>query len=309
MVPITPEESLDLGHACLELAGFLSYFALFGALGFYFFVLRRTPGLHPSAPGPYATVFAVSERRASGVGLAGAVLFLFLFAVNVMNNRDHLPVLEALRNGGLRSLIPLVAGVLLLLAFSLSRLPGAWPGAWGLGGLAGIALALRNVVTGRWTAMVNPLHEVAASLWIGSLFVLLIAGLPAILRSSVPPDRRGPLLADLVARFSSLALGAAALLGVTGAVTAWRHLKYVAALWTTPYGYAFDLKMLFVLIVVALGAWNWRRMRPRLPLDLEGEGAVEALRRSAKRELLFAAVVLVITAVLVSLPAPQLPAP
>jgi hypothetical protein len=97
------------------------------------------------------------------------------------------------------------------------------------------------------------------------------------------------------------AVGAAALLGVTGVVTAWRHLKHASALWTTAYGYAFDAKMLCVLIVAGLGAWNWRRMRPRLTSD----GAVAALQLSAARELVFAGVVLVITAMLVSLPAPR----
>jgi len=104
-----------------------------------------------------------------------------------------------------------------------------------------------------------------------------------------------------VARFSNLALAAGALLGVTGVITAWRHLKSWSALWTTSYGYAFDVKMCFVAVVAALGAWNWRRMRPRLGT----EEAAGALRRSATAELVFAGIVLVITAVLVSLPSPK----
>jgi putative copper export protein len=168
-----------------------------------------------------------------------------------------------------------------------------------------VALALRNIVTGRWASLVNPLHVTAASLWIGSLLVLVVAGLPAILRGSVPPERREGLVAEMVSRFSNLALGAAALLGVTGVVTAWRHLKFLAALWTTPYGWAFDVKLCLVMIVAALGAWNWRRMRPRLG----AEGAARELQRSATRELLVAGLVLVVTAVLVSLPTPKLPTP
>jgi putative copper export protein len=84
-------------------------------------------------------------------------------------------------------------------------------------------------------------------------------------------------------------------------ITAWRHLKRVSSLWTTAYGFAFDAKMLCVLIVVGLGAWNWRRMRPRLT----NEGAVAELQLSSARELVFAGVVLVITAMLVSLPVPR----
>jgi uncharacterized membrane protein len=290
------DEAFSVGQAGMELVGFLSYFAIFGALGFHFFVLRRTAGLRP-ADGAYGA----ADRRAALIGLVGSILFLFSLGVAAAGDPQHRPLLDAVIHGGPRILTPLVFGVLLLLAFALSRLPGALPGAWALGGLVGIALALRNITTGRWAALVNPLHEVAASLWIGTLFVLVVAGLPAILRGSGPADRRGPLIAELVARFSNLALGAGALLGVTGVITAWRHLKSWSALWTTSYGYAFDVKMCVVLIVAGLGAWNWRRMRPRLGT----EEAAQAIRRSATAELAFAAVVLVITAVLVSLPAPK----
>jgi putative copper export protein len=166
-----------------------------------------------------------------------------------------------------------------------------------------VVLALRNVTTGRWFSVVNPLHETAASLWLGTLFVLLVVGLPAVLRAERSPEARGRGVALLVSRFSPLALAAAALLGVTGVITAWRHLKYWSALWTTPYGYAFDVKLALVLCVVAMGAWNWRRMTPRLG----DESAAHALRRSARAELSFAALVLLVTGVLVSLPAPRAP--
>ncbi|HEY2737549.1 MAG TPA: CopD family protein [Thermoanaerobaculia bacterium] len=288
------DEAFSFVQAGRELFGFLSYFAIFGALGFHLFVLRRMTGLRPTDG-----AFRAADRRAAFVGLVGAIFFLINLAVSVADNRQHLPFLDALQHGGPSLFTTLACGVVLFLAFALSRVPGFWL----LGGLAGLVLALRNITSGRWASLVNPLHEVAASLWIGTLFVLVVAGLPALLRGPVETGRRGPLVAELVARFSNLALGAAALLGVTGVITAWRHLKYWAALWTTSYGYAFDAKMLVVLLVAGLGAWNWKRMRPQLGTESSGF----RLQRSAAAELAFAAVVLVITAVLVSLPAPKLP--
>jgi len=288
------DEAFSFGQAGGELFGFLSYFAIFGALGFHLFVLRRMTGLRPSDG-----AFRAADRRAAFVGLVGAVFFLIDLAMSVADNRQHLPFLDALQHGGPALFTTLACGVVLFLAFAFSRVPGFWL----LGGLAGLVLALRNITSGRWAALVNPLHEVAASLWIGTLFVLVVAGLPALLRGPLETDRRGPLVAELVARFSNLALCAAALLGVTGVITAWRHLKYWAALWTTSYGYAFDAKMFVVLLVAGLGAWNWKRMRPQLGTEAAGF----KLQRSASAELAFAAVVLVITAVLVSLPAPKLP--
>jgi len=56
-----------------------------------------------------------------------------------------------------------------------------------------------------------------------------------------------------------------------------------------------------VLVVIALGAWNWRRQRPLLG----SESAAAVLQRSASYEVAAATVVLVITSVLVSLPSPR----
>jgi putative copper export protein len=283
LILLQEEGSLAAGKVALQLAGFLPFFAIYGALGFYFLVLRRTTGL------PVDTeAFAAAARRASRIGFAGSVLLLVMTFLAMSNGRSG-PQITA----------QIVFGVLLSIAFALWRSRSAWV----LGALVAVALALRNIVTGRWASLVNPLHVTAASLWIGSLLVLVAAGLPAILRGSVPPERREGLVAEMVSRFSNLALGAVALLGVTGVITAWRHLKFLAALWTTPYGWAFDVKLCLVLIVAAIGGWNWRRMRPRLG----AEGAARELQRSATRELLFAGLVLVVTAVLVSLPTPELP--
>ena len=82
-----------------------------------------------------------------------------------------------------------------------------------------------------------------------------------------------------------------------------RHLHYPAALWTTPYGRTFLVKLVLVLGVVALGAWNWRRVRPALG-DAAGAARV---RRSATAELAAAALVLVTTAILVGMPEVERP--
>jgi putative copper export protein len=68
---------------------------------------------------------------------------------------------------------------------------------------------------------------------------------------------------------------------VTGVVTAWTHLDPLAALWTTPYGYALIAKLALVGVVVGLGAWNWRRVGP----SLGTEGGALKIRRTASTEL------------------------
>jgi putative copper export protein len=83
--------------------------------------------------------------------------------------------------------------------------------------------------------------------------------------------------------------------------TAWLHLKRVSSLWTTSYGITLVVKLIFVVCVVVMGAWNWRRVKPTL-----GEsGSEETIRHSATVELTFGALVLLATSVLVSLPSPK----
>ncbi len=90
-----------------------------------------------------------------------------------------------------------------------------------------------------------------------------------------------------------------------GGITAWRHLPTLASLWQSPYGQTLIVKLGVVATVFGLGAFNWRRQRPALG----HESAAISLRRSSRVELAVAAAVLLLTAILVSLPSPQRPAP
>ena len=145
------------------------------------------------------------------------------------------------------------------------------------------------------------MHVLAASTWLGTLLVLTLIGIRGLIRSTAPGAQRAELVADLVNSFSPLALTASAIVAITGATTAWLHLKRVSALWTTSYGIALMVKLGLVLIVVVLGAWNWKRVRP----SLGTEGTEQVIRRSATMELTFAALVLLATSVLVTLPSPK----
>lgn len=297
------EHGLELGGVALDLLGFLGYFAFFGALGFRLVVLRRDAGFARGGAadgGTHGAAFAAARRGAAAVGMIGAVLFIadvLLIASRTMAERQ-VSFMTALTGRG-ALFIALICGVVLLLGFALGR--GALAG-WILAAIAALVLVFRGFFTTlRWPTLVNPIHEMCAALWLGTLLVLVVVGLPAVLRSGASSDERGQMVAHLVGRFSPLALTAAGTLALTGVITAWRHLKHLDALWTTSYGYTLDIKLLFVLIIVALGAWNWRSMTPRLGT----EAAAGELRRSATAELAFGALVLVLTAVLVNLPSPR----
>jgi copper transport protein len=86
-------------------------------------------------------------------------------------------------------------------------------------------------------------------------------------------------------------------------ITAWRHLKTLSALWTTPYGITLIVKLCLVACVLALGAFNFRRQRPLLGTD----AGAHSLRGSATAELAVATLVLVVTSLLVCMPSPKPP--
>lgn len=285
--------------------GFLAYFGVFGALGFRLVRLRLPDWLRATKEGTTSAIGPAYQRvdvRACVIGLLGAGLLLVEFAAIIGRNM-------AAAHGGLAALrlaepedwAQLILAPGLLVAFGLAARGrrGGWTTALVLGGL----FAVRHLVTGRLRALVNPLHAASAALWLGTLFVIMVAALPVILRDPVPRAARGPLVAGQVARFSSLALWSACGVGLSGLLTSWLHLKYFAALWTTSYGQWLMIKLVFVAGIAAMGALNWRRVLPQL-----GTGAAAGkLQRASRWELTFALVVLVITAVLVSVPSPKPP--
>jgi putative copper export protein len=293
------EEHVTLGKMALEYIGFLSFFAVYGALGFHFQVVKSLRSEHGVNIGGSAVDRA--DRRAGVIGLTGGLLMVVTLLVGLSQRavQKHTTLMGVVSAGGPKQLFQIGCIALFVICFALAaqRMRAAWV----IAALTAIAYALRNITTGKWFSLVNPLHEVAASLWLGTLMVFLLAGITSVLRVSQSGDERGQLVAEMVSRFSPLALVAAGLLGVTGVTTAWRHLKHLNSLWTTPYGYALDAKLCVVVIVLLLGAWNWRQMKPQLG----NEQAAFAIKRSATAELSFAAVVLAITSLLVSLPSPR----
>jgi putative copper export protein len=281
----------------LELFGFIAAFLTAGAVGFRLSALR---GLHGSPVGDERDFARAAARRAALLGLLGAAIGAVLLA-------QRLPVFAARRHMTVAAFVatqPPVALQIILLVLSIAGFAlaasGRGPG-WAIAAFGVLVSPVRAAFFGQLERIVNPVHELAAGLWIGTLFMLIAVGIAPALRAPLSAERRGALAARLVNGFSPLALGSAALLATFGVITAWRHLKKIEALWTTPYGYTLIAKLCVVACVLAFGAWNWRRQKPRLGSEA---GAI-ALRRSATAELALAGVVLLITSVLVSLPAPE----
>jgi putative copper export protein len=286
-----------LSSAVVEDLGFLGSFAMLGAVGFRFALLR--PTLARAAPvSERATALRRAESTAAWIGGVGVVLSVASIAAGLAERAEakHLSLTEAAAAGG--AVMVLQSLFLLALAVAFTRAARRNPSAWMVALVAAIGFALRGAARGKLSAMVNPLHVLGASLWLGTLFVLVVAGLRTMLDATVPSSDREESVAEMVRRFSPLALSSAGLLGLTGLITALTHVKSWDALFSTLYGLLLCLKLAVVALVALLGAWNWRKVGP----SLGREGGAQLIRGTASAELGLATVVLLITGFLVSVP-------
>lgn len=192
------------------------------------------------------------------------------------------------------------AGLLVVLA-SVPR----WPrriSRWGAV-LGGIVAAGAFVVAGHsltaepgWLAAVaNVVHLIAAAVWFG-LVVLLAVGL------ATWGDDDAEAAAVTIARSSAAALWSVAVLLPAGVALAVAHGRSLDRLVAAPYGWTLAAKIAVVAGVVAIGAYNNRRLVPAVRRG--SEPALHRLRTAVRIEAVILVGVLVLTAVLVALPLP-----
>jgi putative copper export protein len=174
--------------------------------------------------------------------------------------------------------------------------------AWMLACLSGVAVAASAPLTGhavaqpRWYLLpvtLQAVHVLGAGVWIGGLFVMLVV-----------IARRGandaPRVAAMVHAFSPLALAGAGLVVSAGVATAFLYLDAPGDLWSTTYGRTLLVKTASFAGIAMMGFFNWQHVRPQL----RDRAGVALLRRTGTFELVLAALVLGLTAVLVGLPQP-----
>jgi copper transport protein len=279
-----------------QLVEFVGVFLAVGAIGFRFGIVRQIRGMSDEAKA------ILRADNAALLGILGMALLWFTYLGQpyldaITNHKAFAAALPKNLSQFEWKMSMLTIGTL---GFVLVR--ASWRGGWTVAAIGVLLLVLQPVYSSRFSGKVNAVHILAASTWLGTLLILLLIGIRGVARSTrASSAQHAELVADLVNSFSPLALVASAIVAITGLTTAWLHLKRISSLWTTSYGFALDVKLILVLVVVTLGAWNWRRVRP----SLGAEGSEQTIRRSAKMELTFAALVLIVTSVLVTLPSPR----
>jgi copper transport protein len=151
--------------------------------------------------------------------------------------------------------------------------------------------------------LVDWLHLVSGSLWIGGLIGLLV------LAAALPAARRVAGLAVAVPRFSNVAFVSVLVLLASGTVATIIHLPIVAALWETSYGEAILVKIGLLAAAMLIAAINLLSTKPRLVAarteGAGGEPAARLLRRVVSGEVVLVTAAIFAAAVLSSIAPPS----
>jgi copper resistance protein D len=171
-------------------------------------------------------------------------------------------------------------------------------GALGFAGHAGAGAG----ITGLVHLAADVAHLVTAAAWLGALVPLALL-LHAAAQS---PDQSSMTIARRATqRFSTLGVACVSTLVVTGIVNTWVLAGSVSALLDTDYGCLLLAKVALFLIMVATAAVNRLVLTPRLVQEFDlkvGWAAMRCLRNNSLIETAIGAIILVIVAVLGTLP-------
>ena len=288
---------------------FVALLTVLGALGF------RHGVLPPLAARGVPTADAADRARRLGLSVlvlyaAAALVRAYTEsaaihgAAHALDANELIPMLTS-TTWGIGWLFGIVGAVLVTLGWVASKrratigTPLALTGALGMvmsPALSGHAAASRHFM---FSVVLDVLHVAGAGVWLGGLLMLMMAGIPAMRR--LANGNQDAAVSALVNSFHPLALFCAPIVIVAGLGTSWIRLGGLSALWPTTYGRTLLVKIALVIFVAAMGSYNSIRARRRL-------GAAEGTRHfrlTSAIELLFAALVLAITTILVTTPVPS----
>ena len=287
--------------------GYLGALGLVGAATFQGIVHLRLAGQFPAA-----TPLMLSRVRAAA--FVAALFLVFGEALKLLGQlRSFLEPGEAITReifhlvafesawGHNWQLQAVAAGVTLLGVLLIRN-------TWALVPLAlvtvGLAPLTGHAIENPWGAniglLLHGLHQLGGGVWLGTLSLVLAAGYGG--SRSMPESERHPFIAAMVQAYSPIALAGVATAVLAGLVLAFGYLSPLSTLWSTGYGRMLLVKVALLGGTAAIGAYNWRLVRPRLG----EETSSRRLSRSATLELILGSLLLGATSILVALPAPAL---
>ena len=304
-VPVVGSGADDVGWGVRFGASLLSAVAYAGALigvgGFWWLVLLAGRRDDEQLDAPAEPAWRMVVARAMVLGAVALVAALPFRIAKVGGGLDALrddDFLWATLRGPIGVATAVTAVALLVTAGLVNpardRRAIGWVGAaTGLVALAGFAIEGHTRSQHPLAVMIgfDVIHLAAAAIWIGG-----IAGLVVAFRSDVEPT----VLGRMVGRFSKAAVVSVTVVALAGVGMAWIILPALDDLVSTGYGLALLTKVALVAVVVALGAYNNRRL---VPVVSAGTSTSAEPRRRLARivqvELVLLLAVVAATAVLV----------
>jgi len=279
---------------------FVGLLILIGATAFRTLVLPRAVEIN-------AEIRARMERRAAALGLAASVLVILGALVRINLESEMMSAMPGMQTMSMTDMamhtrwgfalrLEIGAAIVALVSFALAVL--RIRGAWLIAGISAVVLAVTPALAGhaaaspRFTSLMiasDFLHVLGASSWLGSLFAVIVVGIPICF--ALNSAERWSSVASLVNSFSPLALTSATVVVVSGLIASWVHLEHFSALWQTAYGQTLLIKLALVATTLMVGAYNFKRVQPRLV----SEEGMTHLRRSGSLELLVGLLVVVVT--------------
>lgn len=277
----TPPAKVDFGGPRAEIAAIGRWLSLLGLAGVggsvlgWFWVIRPAIGiLDEERQKRVLARIRMLALASVGIAVVGSILALFIQSLTVGADTSVSGILGVLtdsRYGHLwiaRVVLLLATGVFLYLPYGWreDELPSRWI-ATGLAVAAMLPFSLNSHGAapgeGRTAAIaVDWIHLAAASAWVGGLFVLLIGVIYGV--RGVQGGIRREFLADVISRFSTVAIAGVVVLSITGFYSSWLQVGNLTALQETSYGQALLFKVLLMLGMVMIGAINLLWLAPQM---------------------------------------------
>jgi copper transport protein len=318
-------QGMDVEAPVYVFARWLSFAAIIAVVGVAVFRMLIIPAA--TARGDATRVAPFVQRatqRAATLGLIAGAAALIAALLRLYAERavigTGIAVGTILQSSwGHAWLAQFAIAVVACIAFALARRSNGGSrinAAWIVAALAAIALGATPALSGHAIAAaeyrglsvtLDVVHVLAAGGWLGGLFALTIIGVPVALAGRAETEHKGAqpgdgisLVARLVAAFSPIALVLAGTVIVSGGIAAWLRVGSLPLLFSSDYGTVLLVKLGFVVLVIAGGAFNWLRMRDALARPGTEQSALDTFHRSAWAELMAAMLVIAATAVLVA---------
>jgi methionine-rich copper-binding protein CopC/putative copper export protein len=272
-------------------------------------VIFRLAVVHDAGLTP--EVVAESSDRVKRLAYAALLLFIVATLTRLAAESNLIPDASSDRFNAMMSVargtrwgygwtVGACGALVVLIGLAVTRVTLA---GWVVAALGVVAIGTGDGLTGhagastRYLALsiaVDLAHLLGAGGWLGGLTALLLAGLPSL--RSLNTAERIRAGSRLVRSYHRAATDCVLIVVVTAVISAWLRLGSVPALWTSTYGRTLLIKVAFVAVLVGFGWFHWRTA---VVAEWDDDTKFR-FQRSATLELLVGAIVVGVTAVLVS---------